>query len=212
MEHCEKPLVISCGILRKEIEYLQAKGDIDVETYFLSEKLHMDFNLLDRGLNDTLKKHQKESHRGVVVVYGDICLGFNGEMKQLIDTYDVVKVDALNCIDCLLGGKGKLLEIDPDHKYYFLNPAFIQFSEKIRRKTKYRTREMYSMLDGIILLDAMGDLATYQSRIDEFVEFTGLPILDHKKVGLHGLKSVLLEALERSRWSHVHTANKEPVV
>ena len=85
--------------MRKEIECLQAKGDIDVETYFLSEKLHMDYNLLDRGLNGALKKHQKESHWGVVVVYGDVCLGFNGEMNQLIDTYDVVKVDALDRIN-----------------------------------------------------------------------------------------------------------------
>lgn len=209
MEPAEKPLVISCGILRKEIEHLQAKGDIHVEAYFLSEKLHMDYNLLDRGLNSALKKHQTRSPQGVIVVYGDVCLGFKGEMKMLMDKYDAVKVDGLNCIDCLLGGKGKLLEIDPDHKYLFLNPAFIQFGETLREKEKYRNRgrEMYSMLDGIILLDAMGDLAEYQPRIDEIVERTGLPILDHRKIGLDGLKNVLLEALERNRLKH--TVNKE---
>ena len=197
MERSEKPLVISCGILRKEIERLQEKGDIDVEAYFLSEKLHMDYNLLDRGLNGALKKHQKESHRGVVVVYGDVCLGFNDEMKALINKYDAVKVDALNCIDCLLGGKGKLLDMDPDHKILFLNPAFIEFGEKIRGETKERTREMYSMLDGIVLLDAMGDLDAYRSKIEEAVDQTGLPILERKNIGIEGLKSVLHEALER---------------
>jgi len=68
---------------------------------------------------------------------------------------------------------------------------------------------MYSMLDGIILLDAMGDLAAYQSRIDEIVDHTGLPILDHKKIGVDGLKIVLLEALDRNR--RKHTVNKEQV-
>ncbi|WP_419659609.1 putative protein DUF1638 [Desulfosarcina variabilis str. Montpellier] len=178
MERFKKPLVISCGILRKEIEHLQRKGDIDVEAYFLSEKLHMDYNLLDRGLNCALKKHQKKSHRGIVVVYGDLCLGFNDEMKTLISKYDAVKVDALNCIDCLLGGKGNLLNLDPDHKILFLNPAFIEFGEKIREETKEWTRETYSMLDGIVLLDALGDLDDYQSKIDEIVERTGLPIID----------------------------------
>jgi hypothetical protein len=109
----------------------------------------------------------------------------------------------------LLGGKGKLLEIDPDHKYLFLNPAFIQFGEKIKEKTKKWTRAMYSMLDGIILLDDMGDLADYQSRIDEIVERTGLPILDHREISLDGLKNVLMEALDRNRQKHA--VNKEQV-
>jgi len=203
MEYKEKPCVISCGILRKEIELLLDKGDIDAEVHFLSEKLHMDYNLLERGLNGAIKKHQKQSPRGVIVVYGDVCLGFNGEMKALMDQYDVVKVDALNCIDCILGGKGKLLEMDPEHKYLFLNPAFIRFTEKIRGETKAITREMYNMLDGIVLLDAMGDLDAYQSKIDEIVDHTGLPILERKDMGLEGLKSILLEALDRNRQKHL---------
>ena len=127
MQSAEKPCVISCGILRKEIEQLLEKGNIDVKVHFLSETLHTDYNRLDRALNGAVNKHRKQSPEGVIVVYGDVCLGFNGEMKKLIDKYEVVKVDALNCIDCLLGGKGRLLEMDPDHKYLFLNPAFIQF-------------------------------------------------------------------------------------
>ncbi|MCP4577654.1 MAG: DUF1638 domain-containing protein, partial [Deltaproteobacteria bacterium] len=111
MERTEKPCIVSCGILKKEIEHLLENGHIDAEVHFLSEKLHMDYNLLDRGLNGALKKYQKKSPQGVIVVYGDVCLGFNGEMKRLIDQHHVVKVDALNCIDCLLGGKGKLLEM-----------------------------------------------------------------------------------------------------
>ena len=87
MERTEKPCVISCGILWKEIEHLFENGDINVDVHFLSEKLYMDYNLLDRGLNAALKKHQKQSTQGVIVVYGDVCLGFNSEMKGwLINT------------------------------------------------------------------------------------------------------------------------------
>jgi len=199
METVEKPLVISCGILRKEIEQLLENGEIDATVHFLSETLHNDYNRLDRALDGTIKKHLKKSPKGIVVVYGDVCLGFNGEMKQLIDKHDVVKVDALNCIDCLLGGKGKLLEMDPDHKYLFLNSAFIQFAEKIKGNTKEMTREMFSMLDGIVLLDAMGNLDDYQSKIDEIADHTGLPILKRKNIGLEGLKNGLLETLGRNQ-------------
>lgn len=198
MEHREKPCMISCGILKREIEHLLETGAIDAEVHFLSERLHMDYNLLDRGLNKALKKYSKRNPQGVIVVYGDVCLGFNNEMKTLMEQYDAVKVDGLNCIDCLLGGKGKLLEIDPEHKYLFLNPAFINFPIKVKGKTREQTYEMYSMLDGIILLDEkMGDLDDYQSKIDEIVDYTGLPILDRKEIGLDGLKNVLLDALEQ---------------
>lgn len=199
MEPPEKPCLISCGILRKEIEYLLEAGAINAEAHYLSERLHMDYSLLYRGLNGALKKYSKRHPQGVIVVYGDVCLGFNGEMKSLIDKHNAVKVDALNCIDCLLGGKGKLLKMDPDHKYLFLNPAFIQFTEKIRGKTKYLTREMFSMLDGIVLLDTIGDLDTYNSRIDEIAGHTGLTILERKDIGLDGLNNVLLEVLDQNR-------------
>jgi len=208
MKHNEKPCVISCGILKNEIEYLLKKGDIDAEVHFLSENLHSDYSLLDRGLNHALKKYSMQGSQNVIIVYGDVCLGFNGEMKALMDQYDAVKVDALNCIDCLLGGKGKLLQIDPDHKYLFLNPAFIHFMKKTRKKrstdqwtgkTNEEIREMYGMLSGIILLDAMGDLDAYQSKIDEIADYTGLPILERKDVGLKGLKNILLETFDRNR-------------
>jgi hypothetical protein len=208
MEHREKPCMISCGILKKEIEHLLETGDIDAEVHFLSERLHMDYNLLDRGLNKALKKYSKFKPQGVVVVYGDVCLGFNGEMKTLMDKYDAVKVDGLNCIDCLLGGKGKLLEMDPEHKYLFLNPAFLNFPIKVMGETREQTYEMYSMLDGIILLDEMGDLDDYPSEIDEIVDYTGLPILDRKEIGLDGLKNILLDALEQYQLKN--TVKKEP--
>jgi len=197
MEHREKPCMISCGIFKREIEHLLKTGDIDAEVHFLNERLHMDYSLLDRGLNKALKKYSEPNPQSVIVVYGDVCLGFNDEMKTLMEKYDAVKVDGLNCIDCLFGGRGKLLEIDPEHKYLFLNPAFINFPIKVKGETREQTYEMYSMLDGIILLDEMGDLDDYQSEIDEIVDYTGLRILERKEIGLDGLKNVLLDALEQ---------------
>jgi hypothetical protein len=52
-------------------------------------------------------------------------------------------------------------------------------------------------------------LAAYQARIDEIVDRTGLPILDHRKIGLDGLRDVLLEALDRN--CQKHTVNKDRV-
>ena len=198
MEKTDKPHMIACGILQEEIDRLLTLGEIDVEVHYLSKGLHTDYNRLQKALNGALIKRLPQARAGIVVVYGDVCLGFNGEMQALVEKHDVVKVDGLNCIDCLLGGKGRLLEIDPEHKMLFLNPAFIHFMDKIWDRPREEIREMFNMLEGIVLVDALGDLDAYRERIDAISEKTSLPILERKNIGLDGLKEVVQDALERN--------------
>jgi hypothetical protein len=189
----EKPFIISCGVMEKEIKGLIGRGELDADVVFLNKYLHIDYEKLRQALQASLLKHRDKNP---VVIYGDICLGFNGEMNKLVEECGATKVDALNCLDCMLGGSGRLLEIDPDHIYLFLTPAFIKWFEDMNRGTIEETRKMFSMLKGIILVDSMGDLNAYKDRIDQISEQTGLPVLEHKTTGLNGLKSVILKALE----------------
>jgi len=122
MNNLKKPLLISCGILKNEIQKLIETGQLDVDVNYLSAKLHYDYKLLERALKGTFEKVHNHPDRNVIVVYGDVCLGFDYEIKKLVETYGIVKVDALNCVDCLLGGKGQRLKADRDHKYFFLTP------------------------------------------------------------------------------------------
>ena len=69
--------------------------------------------------------------------------------------------------------------------------------------------EMESILDGIVLLDAMGDMDAYQSEIDDISEHSGLPVLERKNLGLEGFKKVILEALDRNKHKHSAT-NRQP--
>jgi len=190
--------MIACGILQEEIDRLLDSGEIDVKVHYLSKGLHTDYNRLQEALNGALKKRLPLAGAGIVVIYGDVCLGFNGEMQALVEKHNVVKVDGLNCIDCLLGGKNQLLEIDPEHKMLFLNPAFIHFMDKIWSRPRQEIRDMFNMLDGIVLLDALGDLDVYGDQIDAISKMTGLPILERKNIGLDGLKKVIRDALKRN--------------
>jgi hypothetical protein len=192
-----KPCIVSCSILREEITRVVEQEAWDVDLHFLDERLHFDYTRLHKALSGTLEKLTKKCSRGVIVVYGDVCLGFNNEMKDLIDKYNVIKVDALNCIDCSLGGRGKLLEIDPDHEYFFLNPAFVRFTDWTKMGTKEEAKKMFGALKGIILLDPLGNLDDYQEEIRKIAEYTGLPILKKIDVGLHGVREVIEEALKR---------------
>lgn len=192
----QTPLLISCGILQPEIEALIFRGDITSDVVFLNKYLHADYRKLHDALKASLHKHEK---RKPVVVYGDLCLGFNGEMKALMSECKAIKVDALNCIDCLLGGRGKLLEVDPDHRLFFLTPAFLEFSKDLISGTREENRRRFNMLKGITLVDSLGDMNRHQDRVEHFSDQTGLPVIEHQVVGLTGFKTLIKEALQKRR-------------
>lgn len=195
-ESRQKPLLISCSILKPEIQALISREDMKVRAIFLSKWLHMDFRKLHKALKASLHEH---GERRPVVVYGDLCLGFNGEMKALMTECDAVKVDALNCIDCLLGGEGKLLEIYSDRHMYFLTPAFLDFAERRLSESRDENRLRYKMLEGIIVMDSLGDMAQHWSRVEHFSDQSGLPVIEHVPVGLNGLKTLIEKTLQRTR-------------
>jgi hypothetical protein len=62
---------------------------------------------------------------------------------KLSQEYGVLKVDALNCVDFLLGVKGKVLEADPGHDLLFLYPGmidfFTHFKEKAQKENRHRS-------------------------------------------------------------------------
>jgi len=190
------PIVISCNIVKKEIRRLIESGRLKADVTFLSSKLHYDYSLLEKALKRTIEKSLECGQKNIVVIYGDVCLGFKYEMKELVDAYGIVKVDAINCIDCLFGGRGQLFQTDPDHKYLFLTPEWINFWNKFEKSGK-NLKERYAMLEGIVLLDSLGDLDDYEDDIKTINSATGLPILGKKQVGLQGLEDVIEEAIGR---------------
>lgn len=190
-----KPYLVCCGVFKDEIDQLSLSKDYNV--VFLGMNLHLDYNLLKQGLIKVLKKLAKKSSKDVILVYGDYCLGPNGEMNELAKHYDVVKVDALNCIDCFLGGSGSNLKVDPEDKMIFLSPGWIKFFNYHHKHAledeQSFFREMFSGFKGIILLDTLGNLEDYKHQIQDFVNFSGLKILETRKIGTNSLKQLIIQ-------------------
>ena len=57
-------------------------------------------------------------------------------MKDLAKEYGIVKVDALNCTDCLLGGKGRIEQIDPNHELMVLHRGMSWTFYQLKNKLK----------------------------------------------------------------------------
>jgi len=200
-----KPCLISCSVLKSEIEQLQRQGVLDFDVVYVSKMFHVDYGLLEKNLRKTIERTLPKVSKKPVLVYGDLCLGPNDEMKQLAQEYGLAKINALNCVDCLLGGKGKIDEVDPHHELMFFDPGMIEFFRIAQKKLKQEgmdedaMRNMFNGIKGIVLLDTLGKVEKCKAEIENLK--TGLAILEVKVVGLENLRLVLAEAINHSNIS-----------
>ena len=197
----ERLCLVSCSVLKKEIERLIRQGDLDVERVYVSKYFHVDYNQIEKHLRPVLQRAVERFPGKVVLVYGDLCLGIDNEMKRLADEYGVAKIDALNCIDCQLGGKGKSVKAYPHQDLMFFTPGMTDFfkhakSEMLREGIDEAIfKDFFKGIRGIVLLDTLGNMPQLRDEVEKLG--TGLKILEKKTVGCKNVKSVIQEAIEK---------------
>jgi hypothetical protein len=200
-----KVCFVSCSVLKEELEKLVEQGSLKAELVFVNKYFHVDYELLEKNLRKVLEQTLKCFSGKVVLVYGDLCLGQNNEMKKIAEEYGVVKVDAVNCIDCQLGGKGKFLEADPEHNLMFMDPGMIGFFKRMKEKMRDEGVDeaafanLFSGIKGIVLLDTCGNADKCKDELEK--SGIGLRVLETRKIGLENVKQVLLEAIEKATGS-----------
>jgi hypothetical protein len=200
----EKPKIclVSCSVLKEEIQQLIKQGSLDVEVVYVSKFFHIDYGAVEKNLRKVLEQTQKRFNGKVVLVYGDLCLGQDNEMKKLAQEYGVVKVDAVNCVDCQLGGKGKFWEADPEHNLMFMGPGMIGFFSHAKvQMLKEGVDEaafanMFSGIKGMVILDTCGDAEKCVADLEK--SGINLKILEVRKIGLDNVKRVILDAIEQA--------------
>jgi hypothetical protein len=194
-----KICLVACSVLKEEIQQLQKQGNLDVDVVFVSKFFHIDYTALENNLRKVLEQTLKGFKGKIVLVYGDLCLGQDNEMKKLSEEYGISKVDAVNCIDCQLGGKGKFFEADPEHNLMFMGPGMIGFFKHAKEQMlkegvdEAAFANMFSGIKGIVLLDTCGDAEKcIQDLKDSGIN---LKILETRKIGLENVKQVILDAI-----------------
>jgi hypothetical protein len=197
-----KVCLVSCSVLKEELEQLVKQGSLDAELVFVSKYFHVDYEAVEKNLRKVLEATLKRFCGKVVLVYGDLCLGQDNEMKKLVEEYGIVKVDAVNCIDCQLGGKGKFLEADPEHNLMFMGPGMIQFFKHMREKMlkegidEVAFANMFSGIKGVVLLDTCWSAEKCKEELEKLG--IGLPILEIREIGLEHVKQVIFDAIEHA--------------
>ena len=203
MNQKTKPCLISCSVLRKEIEKLVQQGKLDADLVFVSKYFHVDYAQIEKNLRPVIEKTLQRYPGNVILVYGDLCLGMDNEMKKLAEEYGITKVDAVNCIDCQLGGKGKFLEADPNHDLLFLSPRMTDFFSHaiaIMRKEglgETAIKQFFKGIRGIVLIDTLGNAAELKAEVEKLD--TDLEILETRDIGCENVKNVIRDAIERNK-------------
>jgi hypothetical protein len=202
MKEKNRVCLVSCSVLKEELQQLVNQGRLDADLVFVSKYFHVDYEAVEENLRKVLEHTLRCSNDKVVLVYGDLCLGQDNEMKKLAEEYGVVKVEAVNCVDCQLGGKGVFFEADPEHNLIFMGPGMIEFFKHMKQKMlqegvdEATFANMFSGLKGIVLLDTCGNAEKHKKELEK----TGidLPILETRMIGLENLRQVIFDAIERA--------------
>ena len=166
----------------------------------MSKYFHVDYELVEQNVRKVIEKTMPKYLGQVILVYGDLCLGQNNEMKKLAEEYGIVKVDAVNCIDCQLGGKGVFLEADSNHNLMFMGPGMIKFFKHMKEKMlkegvdEAAFTNMFSGIKGIVLLDTCGNAEKCKEELEKLG--IGLPILQTMEIGLENVRQVIFDAIE----------------
>ncbi len=179
-----KTCIVSCSALKDEIEALRKKASINADAIYISKFFHVNYEKIDTNLRKVLEK-TLPFYDKIILVYGDLCLGTNNEMQKLAKQYGITKVDAVNCLDCILGGKGSLLKVDPDQQLLFLNPSWIaffkHFKEQMQRQgvPQAQFAAYFKHLRGICFIDSLNNAQNFYQKIEELG--LGIPVVEIKQ-------------------------------
>ena len=192
MHRTEPLLMLGCGILKKEIDYLIAKHKWPVDSLWFDSSLHVDFSALELTLRHALQRNQQRCK-----------LVFYGTCHPLMDKIlgqDVRRVAGQNCVDILLGNElftEKLAE-----GAFFLLEDWALHWEHVTARTfgsnPVILREIFQLSHTHLLClrtPCSGDFSAAAAAVGQKV---GLPLrwLD---VSLDNLESVLLAGMQSSK-------------
>ena len=93
-----KHILVGCGILKKEINWLIKKNNWRLDTFFLDSTLHINFEKLQKNLSSALKKH---SDKNTFVFYGEC----HPLIENILRDANTFRTAGQNCVDILLGNK-----------------------------------------------------------------------------------------------------------
>lgn len=189
-----RPLVmVGCGILRKEVDYLIAKHGWQVETQYLDSALHNYLGRLHEQLNAALSADQNAG-RETVVFYG--CC--HPQMDGILDQHHTLRTQGQNCIVMLLGYEKFMAELAKG-AYFLLEDWALTWQPMITEAFGNKlsvVREIFHSSHKFIIAIRTPCSGDFQAAAESAAAFVDLPLV-WLDADLGHLEAVLAEAIAR---------------
>ncbi|MBN2534716.1 MAG: DUF1638 domain-containing protein [Spirochaetales bacterium] len=198
--------IVSCGILKSEINHLQNDGFLNAKkVLFTAPGLHEWQLELKKQLKNQIKTALTISDK-IVVVYGERCFMDPNDPSRVMDILikeecpEAVRIKASNCVDMLTSSDYRE-KIAGTNKVHWITPGWLKHWNYIFKDwDKGKANEMFQQHEKIIVADAIGYYEKLinedPEKILEISDWTGVPI-ESVNVSFKYFKSVLEEGAKR---------------
>jgi len=190
----ERPLVmVGCGILHKEVDFLVRKNGWNVETRFLDSALHNYLDRLSGQLNAALAADEREGRQSVVF-YGSC----HPLMERILAEHHTVRTRGQNCIVMLLG-YDKFMEHLSRGAYFLLEDWALTWEPMITEcfgTNRQVVREIFHGSHKVMIAVRTPCSGDFTAAAEAAARFVDLP-LEWMDVDLGHLEAVLAEAIAR---------------
>ncbi len=191
-----KPLVmVGCGILHKEVDYLIKKNGWNVETQYLDSALHNYLGKLSDQLNAALTADEQQG-RETVVFYG--CC--HPKMEGILEQHHTVRTQGQNCIVMLIGYEKFMAELEKG-AYFLLEDWALTWEPMITQAFGSNLaviREIFHSSHKFIIAIRTPCSSDFTAAAEAAAAFVDLP-LEWINADLGHLETVLAEAIDRKQ-------------
>jgi hypothetical protein len=189
--------IVSCGILKRELSYLEGTGFLNADKVLYTEPgLHANRDELKSQLTRQLEKAKKYSEN-VIVVYGENC---HPEIDNITQGNKISRLEANDCIDMLADvKKRKEMSGGEFGSIFWLSPGWLDYADNNR----YVWERIYRDYLGWEDADAHVNFGTYRKAI--FLDPKPMNVIGEINYDVYTPKNIF----EFSDWTHLTVSRQE---
>lgn len=192
---CQPLLMVGCGILHKEVDYLIKKNGWNVETQFLVSSLHNYFDKLYAQLDSALEQDDRKG-RQTIVFYGSC----HPRMDDILSRHHTLRTQGQNCIVMLLGYERFMEELEKG-AYFLLEDWALTWEPMITEafgKKLTVVREIFHSSHKKMIAIRTPCSTDFTAAAEAAARFVDLP-LEWMDADLSHLEAVLADAIARKQ-------------